>query len=249
MKRGMTPTPRFTDDPKSRLIFALDVPTVQKARELVALLCDHVGYFKVGPELFLAAGSSLFDWLPANQTMLDLKFHDIPETVERSFKQAIKLGVAMATLHVQQGETLRRVAQVAVGADTLPLCVTVLTSMTATDLRELWTGNAGMPDSVMMQRVVANRVLLATDCGLGGFVCSPQEIKLVRGCAENATLVVPGIRPAGADKGDQQRTGTPEQAIRDGATALVIGRPIRDAESPVAAAEAIRAEIATALGG
>lgn len=241
-------TPRFPGA-KSRLIFALDVPTVQNARELVAQLADHVGFFKVGPELFLATGPSLFDWLPPDRVMLDLKLHDIPETVERSFQQIVRYGVALATLHVQQAETLRRVAEVTSGTSTLALGVTVLTSMDEANLMGLLLPSQVDPTYFDLGERVVHLASYGHQEGLRGFVCSPQEVQRLLVRFPNATLVVPGIRSAGADQGDQKRTGTPEQAIRDGATAIVVGRPIRDAKDPVAAAEAIRVEIEAGLRG
>jgi len=235
------------DDAKSRLIFALDVPTAQEAKELVAQLYDHVGYFKVGPELFLAAGPSLFDWLPARQVMLDMKLHDIPETVERTFRQIVRMGVAYATLHVQQRETLQRVSKLTAHTGTRPLGITVLTSVQETDLIGLMQPSDVDPTYFNVAERVEHLAVFAFAAGLAGFVCSPKEVASLRVLLPTATLIVPGIRPAGAALGDQQRTGTPGQAIRDGASAIVVGRPIRDAADPAEAAAAIVAEVRAAL--
>ncbi len=234
--------PPFSD-PQSRIIVALDIDDTLKANHFVQQLAGYVGYFKVGPELFLALGPKLFDWLPASQVMLDLKFHDIPETVERAMRLAVKHGVAMATLHIQQRETLRRVVEVTEGRDTLALGVTLLTSMGVADMRDLTLGYL----DELPGKTVERRAALGYECGLRGFVCSPKEVLALNDAMPDATLVVPGIRYPDDDKGDQQRTGTPYDAIINGATALVVGRPIRDAKEPLAVVERITKDIERAL--
>lgn len=235
-------------NPKDRIIFALDVPNIIVAESYVKLLEHHVGLFKVGLELFMAAGPAAMRpaqmRLALGRTMLDMKLHDIPETVEHAVQRAGDLGARFLTLHVQQRETMKRAVRAAEKTGMQLLAVTVLTSITQADCKELElrsvTGEVLQPSNV-----VSRYATLAWDCGINGFVCSPQEVKMLRYRYPEANLVVPGIRPTGAATGDQKRTGTPKQAVADGADYLVVGRPIRDAADPVAAVEAIVQEIST----
>jgi orotidine-5'-phosphate decarboxylase len=220
----------------SRIIFALDVPDYDEANRLAGLLNHHVGAFKIGLELFMSADRKSLGPID-KPIMLDLKLHDIPETVERAVLRAGDLGVKFLTLHVQQRETLRRAAKAAEKSGIQLLAVTVLTSMTDTDLKDFSTEG----DTA---KAVKARAQLAWEEGITGFVTSPQEVGLLRQAHPKAILVTPGIRPAGADAGDQKRTGTPAEAVKDGADFLVIGRPIRDAANPVEAARLIAKEIA-----
>ncbi len=224
--------------PKDRIIFALDVPTLYRAGHFIQMLTGHVGAFKVGLELFMAGGPQAVR--DARPTMLDLKLHDIPETVERAVLRAGDLGVKFATLHVQQRETMRRAAVSAQKAGVQLLGVTVLTSMTSQDMDDLRYSTTNPTDRACYL------AKMAWQEGITGFVCSPKEVKKIRAELPKALLVVPGIRPAGVDPGDQKRTGTPAEAVTDGADYLVVGRPIRDAEDPVAATKAIAQEI---IGG
>ncbi len=222
--------------PHERIIFALDVPSRREACQYVTMLRGHVGLFKVGLELFIAEGPQTVQ--DASPTMLDLKLHDIPETVERAVLRAGDLGVKFVTVHVQQRETMRRAVKAAEKANVQLLGVTVLTSMTDTDLKDFCVEGDTL-------NAVLTRAKLAAEEGVTGFVTSPREVGLLRGAHPKAILITPGIRPAGSEMGDQKRTGTPAQAIQDGADYLVVGRPIREAQDPVAMAELIAAEIAT----
>jgi orotidine-5'-phosphate decarboxylase len=228
--------------PHERIIFALDVPNLSEAQRYVSMLTGHVGMFKIGLELFMAEGPTVVDRVDQGlgRVMLDLKLHDIPETVERAVLRAADMGVRFLTLHVQQWETLTRVARLADEKAIQPLAVTVLTSMSEEDGGSLGLGSD-----------LANRVCFlarfAQRAGITGFVCSPREVAMLRGMHPGAILVVPGIRPTGSGRDDQKRTGTPAQAIRDGADFLVVGRPIRDAEDPVEAADMIAQEIGIGL--
>lgn len=221
--------------PHERIIFALDVPTYAEADKLVALLNQDVGAWKIGLELFMSPDRKSLGptTLPI---MLDLKLHDIPETVERAVLRAGDIGVKFCTLHVQQKETMRRAVKAAEKSGLQLLGVTVLTSMTETDLKDFCIEG----DTV---KAVLTRAKLAWEEGITGFVTSPREVGLLREAYPRAILVTPGIRPAGSEAGDQKRTGTPAQAVQDGASYIVVGRPIRDAPDPVAAAKAIAQEI------
>jgi len=224
-----------------RILFALDVPTVATATALVDKLHDHVGGFKVGLELFVAAGPGILGTFDRSiPVMLDLKLHDIPETVERAVQRAGDLGVKFLTIHVQQRETMRRAVAAAEPFGLQILVVTVLTSMTERDGVDL-RFNASTVNP--LSRVVYLAKLAAEE-GVSGFVASPQEVGMIRSNHPTSVIVVPGIRPAGAAGGDdQKRTGTPLAAVRAGASYIVVGRPIRDAADPVAAAKAIADDI------
>lgn len=235
--------------PHERIIFALDVPSFGRAEYFTELLTGKVGAFKVGLELFIATGPGILDIMEPTPVMLDLKLHDIPETVERAILRAGDHGVKFLTVHVQQRETLVRAAALAQKSGIQLLAVTVLTSMNEQDLKDLLQPDgtySSYGDSLNCfdpKRRALQMAKHAFSCGINGFVCSPQEVKTLREAMPTATLVVPGIRPAGNATGDQKRTGTPLQAVKDGADYLVVGRPIRDAENPVAAAQAIASEI------
>jgi len=220
----------------SRICAALDVPDPAAAAKLAGRLAGHVGLFKVGLELFVAHGRAAVDAVrgPGLPIFLDLKLHDIPQTVESAARGVAALGVDYVTVHASGGAEMIRAARRALPRTKL-LAVTVLTSLGPADL-----------DAVGLPRDAVPRLAkLAMGAGADGLVCSPQEVAELRASLGAAPLlVVPGIRPAGADAGDQRRTGTPAEAIRAGASILVIGRPLRDAPDPAAAAEAINREIA-----
>jgi orotidine-5'-phosphate decarboxylase len=236
--------------PKDRIIFALDVPGLHEAKVFIDLLgrsgpaAGHVGAFKVGLELFMAVGPAILRSIK-QKIMLDLKLHDIPETVERAVLRAGDLGVNFVTLHVQQRETLERAVRAAEKSKVQLLGVTVLTSVGEKDLMDLNLPCQCDPTYFDPGERVMMLAKFAATCGLNGFVCSPREVKMLRAAIPGAVLVIPGIRPAGTAAGDQKRTGTPAEAIKDGADYLVVGRPIRDAQDPVAAAEAIEKEISS----
>ena len=231
---------------RERLIVALDVPTAQAARDLVDRLEGTCQWFKVGMELFTACGPSAVKLLTDRglSVFLDLKFHDIPNTVSGAVRSAAALGVGMLTLHAGGGPAMLEAARQALeGLPDAPqlLAVTVLTSMNAEQLK-----------AVGVRRTAARQVELLAKTGLkagiNGFVCSPEEVgELRRLTGKEGVLVTPGIRPAGADAGDQKRLATPGAALRKGASYLVVGRPITQAAEPAAAAAAILAEMAEAL--
>lgn len=203
----------------------------------------HVGVFKVGLELFTAVGPSALDAVHSAgaRSFLDLKLHDIPATMARATHAAVAQGTSYLTVHTAAGPTaLAAVAEVARGTDTKLLGVSVLTSMSPSDLEKTQVQGS-------IADVVVKRVAMAVDAGLDGFVCSPLECAVLREHFGSAiTLVVPGIRPADSAADDQTRRATPSEAVARGADLLVVGRPIRNADDPVAAAQAIVAEIAEA---
>jgi len=218
------------------IIAALDVPTADAALALAAAVAPAVGAFKIGKELFVSAGPDIVRHVrdTGAEVFLDLKFHDIPNTVAKAVASAARLDVQLLTVHASGGTAMLRAAQEAAGENgPLILGVTVLTSMDENDLAEL-----GIQKSPGEQ--VQHLAQLATSAGLRGLVCSPMEIAPLREILPaEIQLVTPGIRPAGADAGDQKRVLTPGEALAAGANRLVIGRPIYAAENPRAAAEAI----------
>jgi orotidine-5'-phosphate decarboxylase len=228
---------------RSRLAFALDYPTLADARRGAALVRDSVGVLKVGLELFVREGPAAVELGRelGCDVFLDLKLHDIPETVERAVASAAALGVRYLTLHTAGGpKMLEKAAARARGSDLVLLGVTVLTSLDAADLAAI-----GIQDEPSAQALRLAR--LGSAAGLGGFVCSAAEVSRLRGAlGSGAVLVTPGIRPPGPAGDDQKRTGTPAGAIRDGSSLLVVGRPIRDAPDPAAAAARIADEIVEA---
>ncbi len=234
------------EEARKRLIVALDVKNAKVAEELMKRLEGECQWFKVGMELFTAAGPAVVEMLTArgHSVFLDLKFHDIPNTVAGAVRSAAALGVRMINVHAGGGPAMLEAARTALEGMTNPpelLAVTVLTSMDAAQLKA--TG---------MRRSPAEQVeLLARMCmksGIRGFVCSPQEVAAVRALTgAEGVLVVPGIRPAGAEVGDQKRMATPAVALGAGASYLVVGRPITQAPHPAEAAEAILQDMARAI--
>ena len=220
------------------IIAALDVPDATRALALAQQLAPAVGAFKIGKELFVAEGPDIVRRVrdTGASVFLDLKFHDIPNTVAKAVASAARLDVQMLTVHASGGTEMLRAAQAAANeADNSPLilAVTVLTSMDETDLAEI-----GIEKNPAQQ--VQHLATLATAAGLKALVCSPKEIAPLRKILPPETqLITPGIRPTGTETADQKRTLTPPQAIEAGANWLVIGRPIYAAENPRAAAEAI----------
>ena len=235
--------------PAQRVIFALDVPTLEEARRLVSLLRGRTGFFKVGLELYTAYGKDAVKAVQeaGGRVFLDLKFHDIPNTVSRAAEEAVKLGVDMFNLHASGGtemmrETVERCRQAAEKMNRrrpIILAVTVLTSLDEGDLREI--GMAGPVE----ERVVG-LAELAQKAGIDGVVASPREIASIRKRCGNAFVIVtPGIRPAfeSAGQDDQKRVMTAREAIMAGASYLVVGRPVRLAPDPAAAMDKILEEI------
>jgi orotidine-5'-phosphate decarboxylase len=238
------PTPASVKD---RLIVALDEPGRDSALRLVERLSGTVGMFKIGSQLFTAEGPELVRQIISSgeRVFLDLKFHDIPNTVAGAVESAAKLGVSILNVHTLGGSEMMRAAAHAVGDRGLlwitrpaVLGVTVLTSMDRADLADV-----GITSDLSSE--VVRLAALARDSGLDGIVASPHEIRLIRECitAERFIILTPGIRPAWSDKADQKRIATPAAAIRDGADYLVIGRAITDSPDPRAAAERILEEI------
>jgi orotidine-5'-phosphate decarboxylase len=229
---------------RERLIVALDVPKADEARVLIDRLAGKVGLFKIGSQLFTAAGPRFVQELVGRgeKVFLDLKFHDIPNTVAGAVSSASRLGASLVDVHGLGG---RAMLEAAVGAlpamGTRLLAVTILTSHDEKSL-----GQIGLNGSV--HESVRRLALLAMEAGVDGVVASPHEVGIIReACGTDFLIVTPGIRPAGAAAGDQVRAATPAAALAAGADFVVVGRPITAAEDPAAAARAIQDEIAEAL--
>jgi orotidine-5'-phosphate decarboxylase len=223
---------------RERLIVALDVPTAAEAQKIVADLGEAVTTYKVGMQLYTAEGPRVVRDLIASghKVFLDLKYHDIPNTVSTAVREAAQLGVSMLTVHGAGGTKMLRAA-VDAARDTNPslqvLAVTVLTSMAELDMNEI-----GIQGQVMDQ--VARLASIALDAGCAGVVSSAHEVKALRAKLGSEFLAVtPGVRPAGAAHGDQARVVTPAEAIAAGATHIVVGRPITAANNPRHEAESI----------
>ncbi len=223
----------------NRLIAALDVPGRAEADDLVARLAGVPSFLKIGLELFLAEGPDLVRELAESgaRIMLDLKLHDIPVTVERAAARVAGLGAELLTVHCGGGRAMLEAAQRGAGDKVRILGVTVLTSMDESAAHEV-----GLHGSV--SDLVVARARLAARCGLFGVVASPQEAAAIReATGELLHIVTPGVRPQGSAAGDQKRIATPAEAREAGADLVVVGRPIRDAEDPAAAARAIVGEL------
>jgi orotidine-5'-phosphate decarboxylase len=226
---------------RDRLIVALDVSRAAEARRIVAALGDSVSTYKVGKQLFTAEGPQMVRDLvtSGSRVFLDLKFHDIPNTVGGAVREASALGVSMLTVHASGGEKMLRAAAEAAAkseAKPLVLAVTVLTSLDQADLEEV-----GVLGDMSIQ--VLRLATLAKRAGCGGIVTSAKETAFVRQRLQDLAILVPGVRPAGSDAGDQARIATPSEAIQAGATFMVVGRPITAAADPVKAARAILGEM------
>src|SRR6266702_955511 len=228
--------------PKDRLIVALDLPGVAEAEAMVARLGDSVSFYKIGYQLAYADGLPLVRQLAGagKKVYVDLKLHDIGNTVARGVESVAKLGAKFLTVHASP-QTMKAAVEGRAGSNLKILAVTVLTSYDDGDLHA-----AGYRLNVA--DLVEARAQQAQVLGIDGLVCSPEEAASVRKIVgHQMNLVTPGIRPAGADVGDQKRIMTPARAISAGADYLVVGRPITAAADPKAAADAIQAEIAQAL--
>jgi orotidine-5'-phosphate decarboxylase len=226
--------------PRDRLIVALDIPDVCVARRLVERIGESVVFYKVGMELAYGGGLPFVSELAAagKQVFLDLKLHDIPNTVERATAQAAKLGARFLTVHAYP-QTMRAAVAGAKGSGMQIIAVTVLTSYDDADLFDACY-RFGVVETVR------RRAEQAHGLGVDGLVASPAEAAMLRQAVGRAMLLVtPGVRPAGAAAGDQKRVAAPAEAIRNGADFLVVGRPVTEAGDPRAAAEAIVAEIAS----
>jgi orotidine-5'-phosphate decarboxylase len=232
----------------NKLIVALDVDTAQKARDLVSALRGVAGMFKIGSQLFTAAGPDLVREIISSgeRIFLDLKYHDIPNTVAQAGVEATRLGVSIFNLHAAGGsEMMRRTAEAVshcAAAEGIPrplvIAVTVLTSANDAALREVG-------HNATAAELVPRRASLAEESGMDGVVASPHEVVLVRSVVARHDFVVvtPGIRPSGADLSDQKRVTSPREAILAGADYIVVGRPILEARDPAQAAQQILDEM------
>ena len=226
--------------PRDRLIVALDVADASAARAMVDRLAGHVGMFKIGSQIFTAAGPDFVREVIARgeKVFLDLKFHDIPNTVAGAVSSAGQLGVSLVDVHALGGKEM---LEAAVGAlPAMGIRLLAITILTSHDEKTL--GSIGVSGSVADS--VRRLAVLAKDAGADGVVASPQEVALVReACGKDFLVVTPGIRPAGSSRGDQARTATPAAAVAAGADYIVVGRPILEAHDPAAAADAIVREL------
>ena len=227
---------------RARLIVALDVPCLAEAIDMVTRLGDTVSYYKIGSQLFTRTGAAGVEMLKrrGKDIFLDLKFHDIPNTVAAAAEAATELGVTMFNVHASGGlEMMQAAAKIAARAKPRPvvLGVTVLTSQTSASLRRI-----GISREVTTQ--VKFLALLARQAGLDGVVASAQETAMIRRvCGKDFVIVTPGVRPAGTEVGDQKRVMTPSEAVKAGANYLVVGRPILAAPDPAEAARRIANEM------
>jgi orotidine-5'-phosphate decarboxylase len=235
---------------KDYIVFPLDVPTEKLAKEYVEILSGSVGIFKVGLELFIRSGPGLIDFIKASgnsDVFLDLKLHDIPETVFRAMERIADLGVAFATVHC--GETPRMLEAAVSGAKGRVgvLGVTVLTSISSEDIKAAGFRKPFYED---LTRLVIERADTAKSAGCVGIVCSGREVKMIKKTmGQDFIVVTPGIRPIWdeMEKHDQKRVVTPAMAVGNGSDYLVIGRPIRNANNPKEAALRIAEEIEAVL--
>jgi orotidine-5'-phosphate decarboxylase len=229
--------------PRDRLIVALDLPGTAPAEAMIARLGDSVTFYKIGYQLAYAGGLSLVRQLTGNgkKVFVDLKLHDIGNTVARGVESLAALGATFLTVHAYP-QTMKAAVEARAGSGLKILAVTVLTSYDDGDL-DAAGYRLGVAD------LVETRARQAQALGVDGLVCSPEEAAALRKIVGHTmSLVTPGIRPAGSASGDQKRIMTPARAIAAGADYLVVGRPVMEAADPKAAAEAIQTEIAQALG-
>ncbi|HHN66496.1 MAG TPA: orotidine-5'-phosphate decarboxylase [Thermopetrobacter sp.] len=228
----------------TQICVALDVPEAAQAAALAGRLAGRVDMLKIGLELFLGAGPAGYARIAAEgpPVFLDLKLHDIPNTVARALAallDGLQPAPAIVNVHATGGPAMLQAAARAVGGRAKLIAVTVLTALSDDDLHRL-----GFDPALGAPEVVVRLAAMAKDAGLDGVVCAPSDLPAVRAaCGEDFLTVVPGIRPAGADMADQKRIATPKAAADAGADILVIGRPITQAADPAAAADAIRAEL------
>lgn len=235
---------------KDKLIAALDFHTKEDALALVEKLGDNVVFYKVGMELFYSVGTPIVEELKKRnkKIFLDLKLHDIPNTVAQGLCSLLRQGADIMTIHGSGGYTMMKTAVDTVRAEAEKLgvkapkiiAITVLTSINEED----W---AGLGQAMPIKEQVVRIAKLAKKAGLDGVVASPQEAKLIReACGKDFMIVTPGVRPAGSSLDDQSRVATPAKALQDGASHLVIGRPIRAAQDPALAAKNILEEMENA---
>ena len=232
---------------KSRIIVALDVDELEKAKNLVKLLKNEVAAFKIGKQLFTRCGPDAVKMVhdQGGRVFLDLKFHDIPTTVAKASVEVMRLGVFMFNMHASGGLDMMKKAVSEVKEKALEkgeakpiiLAVTVLTSQGPEDLKRLGI-------HMGMEEMVVNLACLAKEAGIDGVVASPKEIQAIRKtCGNDFVIVTPGIRPASSSKDDQKRIMTPIEAVNAGADYIVVGRPITQAEDPLSAAQSINNEL------
>lgn len=220
------------------VIVALDLDSAAEANALAGRLGAAAGFYKVGMELFAAAGPDYVRSLLASgkRVFVDLKYYDIGETVKRAVASVARLGATFLTVHAVP-QVMRAAVEGRGGSELKLLAVTVLTSLDDRDLRE-------MGYHASAAELVAARVRQAVECGVDGVVASPREARAIRAAAPDLLIVTPGVRSRGAATGDQKRTATPAEAMRDGADYLVIGRQVTRAEDPLAEMGRLRAELA-----
>lgn len=226
---------------RNPICVAIDTPDLSRAESLMHALRNHAGYAKVGMEFFYAHGARGYEAVARSglPIFLDLKLHDIPNTVAQAMKSlmALEPRPAIVNLHATGGLDMMKAAADAVAGRSKLIAVTVLTSLSDQDVHA-----AGF--ELKTQPLAAKLALLAKSAGLDGVVCSPLDLQMIRGaCGKDFLAVVPGIRPANGESGDQKRIATPAAALKAGADILVIGRPITAASDPAAALQAILAEL------
>jgi orotidine-5'-phosphate decarboxylase len=235
-------------DAHDRLIFALDVPSIEEAQRLVDELNGVVSFFKIGLELFAATGLEMVSRLTraGKQVFLDLKYYDVPETVKGAVEQSVAHGVKFLTIH-GNGENIKYAIEGRGNSGVKLLSVTALTSLDNDDMKDL-----GLKCTV--QDYVMHRARRALELGCDGVIASPREAdkiralsKEIKGMDDKFLIVTPGVRPLDSGRDDHKRKGTPTESINAGADYLVMGRPIRDAENPRAKAEEIIAEMQAAF--
>ncbi|WP_282604445.1 orotidine-5'-phosphate decarboxylase [Pelagibius sp. Alg239-R121] len=234
-------------DPKERILVGIDTPDLTRAESLVRSVAGRVGGIKIGKEFFTAQGPEAVRKLVGDDSLfLDLKFHDIPNTVAGAVRSSLRMKPQILNVHASGGRAMMTAAAQAAQEEAaalavpkpLVIAVTVLTSLDDEDL--VAVGQQG-PASAQVERLAA----LTQDCGLDGVVCSPREIAVLRAaCGPDFKLIVPGIRPTWSVAGDQKRIMTPSEAVSIGADYIVIGRPITSAEDPAEAADRIAMELA-----
>jgi orotidine-5'-phosphate decarboxylase len=232
---------------KERLIVALDFPTLDKAKELVEKLEDSIKIYKVGLELFLNSKGEAVDYLKSmgKEIFLDLKFHDIPNTTTMASIFAAKQDLLMFNVHASGGkkmmESIAKEVKV-INKDTLAIAVTILTSFSEDEVKELFKTESSIKELAM------HWAKLTKDSGMDGVVCSPWEAKAIKEiCGEDFKTITPGVRPKWSVSNDQERIMTPSEALKNGCDYLVIGRPITKAENPKEAAEKVLCEMEEAL--
>ncbi len=233
------------DEARKKIIFALDVDSMAQVEQWATLLADKVGMFKIGKQLFTSCGPQVVRSVRerGGEVFLDLKYHDIPNTVAMATLAAARLGVTLCNLHALGGYEMMAATRSALDQEFSPgerpklLAVTILTSSTAETLK-------GVGINLPVPEMVVKLAMLAKSAGIDGVVASPLEVSLIReACGNDFLIVTPGVRPSFASVDDQKRIMTPADAVKGGADYLVIGRPIAAAKDPVAACEAIIDEI------